>query len=78
MVVDIDACDVRSFLSVMPTSETGLAWLRENVGPGQPGRGQWPVYYVEHRFGPDLLLGAHNAGLAVSLDGRIADVERVA
>ena len=73
---DIDAHDFNTFLSVRPSSETGLEWLRNNAGPGEPGGPLGPVYYVEHRFGPDLLLGAHNAGLVVSLDGRIADVER--
>lgn len=75
-MIDVDACNIGSFLNVVPTSEAGLDWLTKNVGPGDQGRGQWPVYHVEHRFGPDLLLGAHNAGLTVSLDGRIADVER--
>lgn len=78
MNVDIDARSNASFLNVMPTSEEGEAWLLENVGVGSGFEGQWPVYYVEHRYGPDLLLGAHNEGLTVALDGHIANAEREA
>jgi hypothetical protein len=76
--VDIDARTNASFLNIMPCSPEGEAWMLENVGPAYPPEHQWPVYYVEYRYGPDILLGAHNDGLTVALDGRIANAEREA
>lgn len=74
--IDISAVGDMSFLRIMPTSEAGETWLLENVGESTAGLGQWPTYLCEHRYGPDLLLGAHNAGLTVALNGRIADAPR--
>lgn len=39
----------------------------------EPQRG---AYRAEHRYGPDILLAAHNAGLTVALDGQVADAPR--
>ena len=49
---------------VRPQTESGHAWIQENVSSGgyQPW---WPEVIVEHRYLPDLVEGAQAAGLAV-------------
>jgi hypothetical protein len=62
----------RSFLHVCPSSARGVDWLLQHTA--------WDtlegVLLCEHRYGPDLLCGAYGDGLAISLDGRMADAER--
>jgi hypothetical protein len=70
--VDIAAFHHPSFLIVEPKTEAGENWLLQYTDEYDPLEGR---LYVEHRYGPDLLLGAHQDGLVVSLDGRIADAE---
>lgn len=72
-VVDIEAFDGQSFLEVKGKTEDGVNWLLQYTSEYDPLD---DALYVEHRYGPDLLQGAHQAGLVVSLDGRIADAPR--
>lgn len=72
--IDIAARDVGAFLVVGPLTPAGEAWLDEHLSGEDEWRGG--SLYVEHRFGPDLLMGAHMDGLTVALDGQIADAPR--
>lgn len=71
--MDIEATDGPSFLEVKGKTEEGINWLLQYTSEYDPLE---YALYVEHRYGPDLLLGAHNDGLVVSLDGKIADAPR--
>lgn len=71
-MTDIVGTSTPSFLMVSGRTAKGRKWLRINVGGFQ----YLGSYAVEHRYGPDILLGAHNAGLTVECDGRLVDVER--
>jgi hypothetical protein len=73
-MVDIQALWTPAFLIVRAATLDGDAWLNERV----EGEATWDgdCLLVEHRFGPDFLLGAHVEGLTVSLDGKVADVPR--
>jgi hypothetical protein len=72
--IDIDATWTEPFLLVRATSLEGDAWLSDRIESEAIWQGD--TLLVEHRFGPDILLGAHNDGLVVALDGRIADAPR--
>ncbi len=74
--IDIDARAHASFLDIMPISAAAIEWMRQYVGETSNKADQFPVYHVEHRYGPDILLGAHQDGLTVALNGRIADASR--
>lgn len=69
---DIAATWSPAFLQVRGVTLHGEAWLSDRL----EGEATWSgdVLLVEHRFGPDLLLGAHMEGMTVSLDGRTVDV----
>ena len=78
-MIDIDATTTPAFLIVRATTLDGERWLADRLEGEAASRLARPdALYVEHRFGPDLLLGAHNDGLTVALDGQIADAERAA
>lgn len=72
--IDIAATWTPAFLLVRAETPDGDAWLSERI----EGEAIWQgdTLVVEHRFGPDILLGAHNDGLTVALDGRVCDVAR--
>lgn len=71
--IDIAAWSNPSFLQIVPETDEGFDWCEEHIN-AEPELG---AYLAEHRYGPDILLAAHEAGLVVSLDGRIADAEAV-
>jgi hypothetical protein len=73
-IIDIEATWEPSLLHVRALTPDGECWLDERI----EGEATWQgdTLLVEHRFGPDILLGAHADGLTVALDGRIVDVER--
>lgn len=78
MQIDIHAVTDSSLLSIMPLTRAGVDWMAEYVGERADGTADKPIYYAEHRYGPDILLGAHHDGLTVSLNGRVADAAREA
>lgn len=61
--IDINAWSHASLLRIIPETEEGEKWCFLHIN-------------AEHRYGPDILLAAHNAGLTVALDGEIADAPR--
>jgi hypothetical protein len=65
--VDIFATRLPSFCVLTGASDRGEDWLNEHIGPERA---------AEHRYAPDILMGAHRDGLTVSLDGRLADAPR--
>lgn len=69
---DINAWRNPSFVSIIPETAAGRDWCADHIN-AEPQRG---VYLAEHRYGPDILLAAHNAGLTVALDGQVADAPR--
>lgn len=71
-VIDIQASHLPSFLIITPTTGEGSDWCADHIN-ALPIAGS---YHAEHRYGPDILLAAHNAGLTVALDGQVADVPR--
>jgi len=71
--IDIDATTHPSFLVIVPTTDEGADWCAEHIYADLDPNG---VYVAEHRYGPDILLAAHNDGLTVALDGQIADAPR--
>lgn len=71
-MVDINAWTNPSFVRIVPETDEGTDWCEGHIY-GEPLRG---AYHAEHRYGPVILLAAHNAGLTVALDGRIADADR--
>lgn len=70
--VDISASRTSSFCNIRPLTDAGWDWMEKNV-QGEEIRGAWAV---EDRYAPALLLGAHQAGLTIVLDGRIANAPR--
>lgn len=71
--------DVRAFrndslLVIYPLTAEAVDWFDDNTEwePSQRARG---VVVCEHRYGPDLLMGAYQSGLSVSLDGVMADAD---
>lgn len=70
--VDINAWSHASLLHIIPETDAGEVWCWKHIN-AQPISG---AYMSEHRYGPDILLAAHNAGLTVALDGKIADAPR--
>lgn len=70
--VDINAWSNPSFLRIIPATPAGELWCDEHIN-AEPAFG---CYMAEHRYGPDILSAAHNAGLTVALDGKIADAPR--
>lgn len=73
MTPDIQAWTDPSFLHITPTTERGEVWCWDHINAEPSPAGDW---LAEHRYGPDILLAAHRAGLTVELDGRVADVPR--
>lgn len=73
MTIDLNAWRHPSFIRIVPETDEGLEWCQLHIY-AEPQLG---AYHAEHRFGPDILLAAHNAGLAVAIDGRVADAPRV-
>ena len=73
-MTDIEATWTLAFLVVRSTSIEGDSWLADRLEGEAIWQGE--TLLVEHRFGPDLLLGAHTEGLTVELDGRIVDIGR--
>lgn len=73
-IIDIDARWTPSLLHVTALTAHGECWLLDRI----EGEATWigDTWLVEHRFGPDLLLGAHDDGLTVALDGCVADAAR--
>lgn len=71
--VDINAWSNPSFLRIIPATPAGELWCDAHIN-AEPCLG---AYNSEHRYGPEILSAAHNAGLTVALDGRIADAPRV-
>lgn len=71
-MIDINAYYHPSFLSIVPETVEGDAWCKRHIY-AEPLAG---AYHAEHRYGPDILCAAHNAGLTVALDGRVADAPR--
>lgn len=71
--IDINAWRDMSFVRIVPETERGETWCAEHIN-AEPYAG---AYMAEHRYGPDILSAAHNAGLTVALDGDIADAPRV-
>jgi len=67
MKADIFATRLQSFCVFTGASERGEQWLTEHIGTERA---------AEHRYAPDILMGAHIDGLRVALDGRIADAPR--
>lgn len=72
MTIDLNAWRHPSFVRIVPETDAAAEWCEEHIN-AEPQLG---AYYAEHRFGPDILLAAHNAGLSVALDGRVADALR--
>lgn len=70
--IDINAWSHASLLRIIPETEEGEKWCYDHIN-SLPLSG---AYNAEHRYGPDILLAAHNAGLTVALDGEIADTPR--
>lgn len=70
--IDINAWSTRAFLSIAPETERGELWCYDHIN-AEPFQG---TYLSEHRYGPDILRAAHDAGLRVALDGRVADAPR--
>jgi hypothetical protein len=66
MAIDIEAWTSDAFLTIRPLTMRAEAWVSDNI--------EWEAIWVgdtfvcEHRYGLDLLLGAHQDGLTVSLD----------
>jgi hypothetical protein len=71
--VDIYASTNPSFAYISPTSDAGAEWCGDHINATPDRQGG---YLAEHRYAPDILLAAHNAGLTVAVDGRVCDVER--
>lgn len=69
---DINAWRNPSFVRIVPEADAGAAWCAAHIY-AEPQRG---AYLAEHRYGPDILLAAHNAGLTVAIDGQVADAPR--
>lgn len=69
---DINAYRSLSFVQIVPETDAGAEWCEEHIY-AEPLAG---AYLAEHRYGPDILLAAHNAGLAVAIDGQLADAPR--
>lgn len=69
---DIEAWLHASYVSIVPRTDLGVEWCDEHIF-AEPLMG---AYHAEHRYGPDILLAAHNAGLSVEIDGRLADAPR--
>jgi hypothetical protein len=69
---DLNAWTYPAFVRIVPETDAGEAWCGAHIY-AEPDRG---AYHAEHRYGPTILLAAHNAGLTVALDGRIADAPR--
>lgn len=59
-------------LCIQPETDAGREWCADHIN----AEAHAGVYLAEHRYGPDILLAAHNAGLIVALDGQVADGER--
>lgn len=59
-------------LCIQPKTDAGREWCADHIN----AEAHAGVYLAEHRYGPDILLAAHNAGLTVALDGQVADVPR--
>lgn len=70
--VDINAYHHPNLLRIVPETDAGERWCWEHIN-AEPQSG---AYMAEHRYGPDILQAAHNAGLTVALDGEIADTPR--
>lgn len=70
--VDINAWRHPSLLRIVPETDRGERWCWEHIN-ADPTFG---AYQAEHRYGPDILKAAHDAGLVVALDGKIADAPR--
>lgn len=72
---DVRAFRMESVLVIFPRTDAARQWFADNCEPTafDQARG---VVTCEHRFGPDLLDGAYQSGLSVTLDGRAADAER--
>lgn len=71
---DIQAWSHPGFVRVVPLTDRGWDWADAHIN-ADTVQG---AYLAEHRYGPDILLAAHNAGLTVALDGRVADAPREA
>lgn len=67
--VDIEADDLGAHLSLLSRTPEGDAWLIETLDYER-----WQVFgdalLIDHRYGPDVLSLALEAGLYVTLDGR--------
>lgn len=74
---DVRAFDIGVFLSLVVMTEPAEQWLADNLA----GDNTWlpspetayGVLHVEHRYGPQLLRGMMDDGLAVYLDGEFCD-----
>jgi hypothetical protein len=72
-MIDLNAWWHASLLRIVPETDAGERWCSEHIN-AEPALG---AYNAEHRYGPDILLAAHNSGLTVALDGKIADAPRM-
>lgn len=74
-MIDINAWSAGGgLLCIAPQTPAGADWCADHIN-AEPHAG---VYLAEHRYGPDILAAAHNAGPTVSFDGRVADAPREA
>ncbi len=60
-VPDIQAFDHGTFLELEGLTVDGCIWIHDKLHA---------VVLIDHRFGPDILAGALEDGLYVTLDGR--------
>jgi hypothetical protein len=72
-VPDINGWRNPSFARIVPETPAGAAWCADHIYAEPEPDG---AYVAEHRYAPDILLAAHNAGLVVALDGQLADAPR--